>query len=329
MGYNLTQINPAYTLVSDVVVGTATTSVDFTGLSIGKEDDYMFVSTVVNGTASGALYRLFVNNNTTNTNYYYQSVDSNGTSNTASRANEQALCYAFANSTSFNISLLKLTNNGYYLTQSNNHRYVGSSSTYISKIVSTSTFTATSITQLTITASVASAIGAGSRFQLYKRVAPIIADITVSTATTSVDITGLSIDKGSEYVLVSSVVSNANGVSYSSYVNGNATDTNYYSQFIAFDGVGIGGSRGNSPFIMYTSASSTYLFSNMNIKLTNNGYCTYQSNGTEKYGGSSIAGRNAYGTSTFTATSITQLTITASVANGIGIGSRFQLIKLK
>lgn len=329
MGYNLTQINPAYELVSDIVVGTATTSVDITGLNIGKEDDYMLVSDFVNALGTSQFLNLTVNGNNTLTNYYVQQLQVNSTSIAGGRANTQFYASANANQKTMAITNIKLTNNGYFVCQSNVDNSYGTSSLYIDKFYTTSIFTATSITSLRIS-STTNAIGAGSRFQLYKRKAPIIADIIVSTATTSVDITGLSIDKGSEYMLVGTLVAHSSGgENFPIYCdqNGtlNTTLTNYYSQVLQASSTTVVGARINAPYIVDLNASQNG-FVIVNLKLTNNGYFVVQSNGTQLIGGSSILIRNQYNTSTFTTNSITTLRI----GNGnVGVGSRFQLIKLK
>lgn len=328
MGYNLTQTNPAYELVSDIVVGTATTTVDFTGLNFGKTDDLMLVSDFLNSSTDTWL-NILVNGNYTTTNYYEQYVLSTGTLVVSNRSNDSAFNSGSGGSSkSFSKLMFKLTNNGYVVFQSLTERDYGGSSTKLLNYVGTSTFTATSITSLRIASNVASAIGAGSRFQLYKRVAPVVFDYTVSgSAVTSVDITGLTFDKGSEYMLVSTIINtSASGSLYNLYANGNTTDTNYYAQNITADGATVSSGRQNKPYLAYTTnAKST--FSLANLKLTNNGYFVYQDN--TLYDLTTLSMLNYYGTSTFTATSITQLTITASVANAIGIGSRFQLIKLR
>ena len=188
--------------------------------------------------------------------------------------------------------------------------------------------TATSITSLTLTAGT-NGIGAGSRFQLYKRVAPIIYDYTVTTAMTSLDITGLSIDKGSEYMLVGQIINASGSGSWLNlYANANLTKTNYYSQYLYATSTSVSALRSNDARFEY----STTGFGNImiaKIKLTNNGYIITQSDGIAKYGSLALELFNSYITSTFTATSITSLTIGSDVANVIGIGSRFKIIKLR
>lgn len=157
-----------YVLLADVTVGTATTSVDITGLNIGKAEEIVLVSDIVNGTGTNAYYYLYSNANYTNTNYYEQLLGVTSSSIVAERLNRPDYMFADSNSKAFGYSSLKLTNNGYVICQSNEIRAYSGSSTAITNYHTTSTFTATSITSLRISANATNAIGIGSRFQLYK-----------------------------------------------------------------------------------------------------------------------------------------------------------------
>lgn len=322
------KISPAYELVADVTVGTATTQVDFSGLNFGKDDDLLLVGDWVNGVASTSYLSLFLNGNTTETNYYYEILQANGTSVVSGRANGNVVTEASASLKTFFESNLKLTNNGYFISQNESSRNYGSG-VILESIYDTSTFTSTNITKLSIVSNVSNAIGIGSRFQLYRLKAKKVADIIVSTATTQVDITGLSIDKDSEYMLVSDVV-NASGTTdlIALYPNDNVTSTNYYNQNIYATGVDIASSRTNTNycFAVYTGYKN---FAITKIKLTNNGYFVYQSDTIPRYYGTNMFLSKNYGTSTFTMTSISKLSIKANITNAIGIGSRFTLYKMK
>ena len=167
-----------------------------------------------------------------------------------------------------------------------------------------------------------------TRRSVVKNEYQLLADITVSSATTQVDITGLNIGKDEEIVLVVDFV-NASGSTSNlyGYVNDNVTDTNYYTQVLQATGTTVASVRNPQPAIMNNSASSRSL-AIIKIKLTNNGYFVFQTSNNRDYGGSAIQVYEYYGTSTFTLTSITKLSIIASIANSIGIGSRFQLYKV-
>lgn len=314
-----------YQLVSEVIVETATTDVDFTSLNFGKEDDLILVVDYKQP-AFNAL-SIFFNGNNTATNYYIQRLQADGTSVTSARGNSATLT-GIAGANNLTIARIKLTNNGYFVWQSNSLNKYSTTTSTIYDLVGTSTFTGTSITSIRFNAVESNNIAVGSRFQLYKRVAPIVADITVSSATTLVDITGLNITKDSEYMLVADHI---NGVadfgSLRLFANDNTTATNYWLQNFTANGTAYGGARNNTQVISTIDPSAKSL-SITNIKLTNNGYYVFQSYVTRDYGGNEIKLITPRTTSTFTLTEITKLTI-ASQTNAIGIGSRFQLIKLK
>lgn len=152
----------------------------------------------------------------------------------------------------------------------------------------------------------------------------LLADITVETAKTSVDFTGLNIGKAEEIVLNISYLS-PSGATLRFFVNDNTTVSNYYVQHIYAVGTTIAPARTNVSEMVYASTSGSS-YANVKIKLTNNGYCTFQSDTTRHLNGN-IGIQNFYGTSTFTMSSITKITIISDYASQIGIGSRFQLYR--
>jgi hypothetical protein len=328
MGYNLTQKLYGYTLVQDITVSSATTSVSFTGLNITSADDYLLIVDIINATASSQGHYLYFNSNTTGTNYYRQQIYCSSTSVSGSRSNEADPFYTVGNQKTFGIARIKLTNSGFGVVQaSTNYSYGGSSLDSLDRFMTT-TFTMSSITSLTVTSQFSNAIGVGSRFRLYKLNATKVADITVSTATTSVDITGLNIGKSSEYMLVSDVVNNYSGdANVGIYFNGNGNTPNYYTQQIYADSTTVSGSRFSwSDMIFILNAKKSLAVSN--IKLTNNGNVITQTNVNTNYGTASTALLNRNSTSTATFSSINQINI-IGWTNGIGVGSRFQLYRLK
>ena len=141
------------------------------------------------------------------------------------------------------------------------------------------------------------------------------------------DITGLNIGKDGEYYLVSDEVSGANS-DYYLYANDNVTATNYYVQRLTANSTTVSGARANNPSMVDASSGNKTLIMS-NLKLTNSGYIVAQSNSAENYGGSGIILNKYYSTSTFTASAMTKLAITASATNGIATNSRFQLYKIQ
>lgn len=329
MGVIETLKYPSWKKVGEIIVSSPTTSVSFTGLNISKDDDYMLVSDIYNSSASYYDYNLYVNGNTVATNYYYEWLLSNGTSVTSGRINSSAPFGANATSRGFSLSRLKLTNSGYFTYQTNETRMVGTSSLHDVPTVGTSTFTMSLITSLSIVCA-SSAIGVGSRFTLYKCIAPKVADITVTgSAVTSVDIGSLNIGKGSEYMLVSDFYNPQSKLS-NIYLTANANETltNYYSQYIECAGVNKYAARNNDAVIAWSSVTFNTL-AITSIKLTNSGYFVAQSNTMFSHQNTLPELLNHYTTSTFTSTSITSMKVTGSVASSIGIGSRFQLYQMK
>lgn len=328
---NFKKIGLSYELVAEIIVPSTTSSVSFNNLNISKDDDYILLSNVLYGSATGVLY-IYINGNTTATNYYVQTIRKDNSSISSGRGNSSQYSYAYAGgSNSFSRIQLKLTNNGYFNYQSEDQMaYTQHPSWYNgSPYYGASTFTTSNITSITISGSSANILGTNSRFQLYKRVAPIVFDYTVSgSAITSLDITNLSIDKGSEYMLVSSLPSSSASNAIQLYINDNNTSTNYYHQYLYSVNTSVSAGRSTGAYSLWTDNGGFII---TNIKLTNNGYYTWQSNISRSYGDYAwnLNMLNVYGTSTFTASSITKLTISHNTANGIGIGSRFQLIKLK
>lgn len=155
----------------------------------------------------------------------------------------------------------------------------------------------------------------------------LLADIVVrDNPVTNVDITGLDIGKGDEIVLVSDIKNTSASTSVY-YLYFNATTSGYYSQGLSADSTSYPGAR-TTDARMLDIATNQNASLVSNIKLANSGYVISQNNSVENYGSSSVLLNNFYATTTFTATSVTEVRVTGSVANSIGIGSRFQLYKI-
>ena len=324
------KISPAYELVADVTIGTATTQVDFSGLNFGKDDDLMLVSDVINQTASTASLRLFVNDNVTETNYYTQTLNADGTTVNGARVNDNIFNIAnLSGGKGIAITKIKLTNSGYYVYQSDFIRSYGSSSLILYNRYCSSVFTISSITKISIISNIINSIGVGSRFQLYRLKAKKVFDIILFSEMDEIDITGFNIEKDSEYMLVGNVVNDsATTTTFSLFPNDNKTQTNYYNQNILANSTSVSAGRTNTNNFMPSYAGYKN-FSMTKIKLTNNGYFIYQADCIPRYAGADVFFLKNYGTSTFTMTSITKLTIVANATNTMGGGSRFTLYKMR
>lgn len=153
----------------------------------------------------------------------------------------------------------------------------------------------------------------------------LLADTTVSSATTTIDFTGLNISWGEELLMVSNIVGITNYSDIVLYCNSNYTNTNYYSQYLVSTGTTVVSGRLNMPYIANPYNAKTFTVTK--IKLTNNGYFVYQANTEDNSGTSGVLIYNSYGTSTFVTSNITSLRMSSTVSNGINVGSRFQLYK--
>ena len=161
-----TKVEKGYELLADIIVGTATTSVDITGLNIGKGDEVVLVSDIKNTSASTSIYYLYFN--ATTSGYYSQGLSADSASYPGARTTDAQMLDIATNQNASLISSIKLTNSGYVVSQNNSAENYGSSSILLNNFYATTTFTATSVTEVRVTGSVANSIGIGSRFQLYR-----------------------------------------------------------------------------------------------------------------------------------------------------------------
>jgi len=154
-------------VASAVVSGSAVTSVQFTGLDLNTDKDWVLVSIIINATASAADVRLFVNGDTTATNYrasahwFYSgghdkaSVDGPTFANVLASKHLYSVC---------NISIA----NGYPSFLSRTIKG-GDASAVAQDWGGYKEDTEANVTQLDITSTVASSIAVGSEFRLYRR----------------------------------------------------------------------------------------------------------------------------------------------------------------
>ena len=313
--------------IADYTVPSNTTSVVLDSFGTITKDDFVKVEiTHTNPLGSQFGLRLLANAST-NTNYHRQVLGANSSSVVAIRINHSVIFDTPANKSKFGFGFIKLSENDKfnYFGNDNFETTSGVQNAFQYTTSSGTTFPS-GITSLTFEAEATNGIGTGSRIQIYKLAATKVADITVASNTTQVDISNLSIDKDSEYLLVSDFVGAA-GFNMDLVVNDNTTASNYYTQFIRGFGSSTQATRYNTPHISSTgSGTNSLIYSH--IKLSNIGAYTYQSYNMIA-GGTIIQVGNWFGSSTAeNITSITKISIVVSVANAIAAGARFQLYKL-
>jgi hypothetical protein len=152
------------------IVSSPTTSVTFNNLNITKDNEYLLVGEAISNLTTFSSVNIFVNGNTTTSNYSRQLLRGNATSVIANRANAPTIfeLYNFVGATDWTVSKLKLTNSGHFSSQATNVLKVGTNDHYLQKLYATSQFTTDLITSIELRALNANAINTNSRFELYK-----------------------------------------------------------------------------------------------------------------------------------------------------------------
>lgn len=318
-----------YELVADIVVSSSTTQVDFTGLNFTSDDELLLVSDIVGPTTTVSYY-IYANNDTTGANYYHQYISAAIGVVNSSRNTTPKMVASLSGEKAMSNVKIKLTDGGYFTYQASSTRDYSTSGVLIHEYYGSKISTISSITQLNIVSSSANNIGTGSRFKLYKLVAEPLADITTTSDTTQVDITGLNLDETNELLLVSDIQNGtASNANIELFFNNDTASTNYYKQELSADSTTISAGRTNDAILTRLDATNGDTVCYTNVKLTNSGYPMAQGNSIREVGTSGVNLLKDYLTKTGTVTSITQLNLKASVTNAIGTGSRFKLYKLK
>ena len=314
----------AWTEIVDYTVPANTTSVTLTNFGTITKDDFVKVVGTFNSTAAGSIDVQLVANSSVTSNYHNQYLFADTTSISAARSNAAFIQLGRQSNDGTTLGYLKLSENNRLNMLFNDTRVITDGNqvqvNYTYSTSSGATFPS-GITSLTFTAN--RNMEAGSRIQIYKLAAQKVADVKVPANTTQVDLTGFTIEKGSEYLLVSDAGTGALFV----YVNDNTTDSNYWSQSIYGGGTSANAGRQNNPLLINSSSTRVLVYSH--IKLSEISAYTKQSYGIILNGETAPTVANHFASSTAeNITSITKLNIKSSAANGILAGSRFMLYKL-
>jgi hypothetical protein len=315
--------------IKDYTVPTNATSVTLSGFDTITKDDFIkVVTTLVNASSSVNSIRLTANSSI-NTNYTLQYFHSSGTGTDVNRVNVSEYMFAMGNATSNAISYLKLSENNVvnYFTNHTGASNSGVRNDFHYVTSSGATFPS-GITSLTFTSTQTNGIGTGSRIQIYKLAAKKVVDITTVANATQVDLSGFTINKNSEYLLVSYWDSQSGGGDLYLTPNDLTTNTNYYSQYIYGTSSSATAGRVNLPRVGSggtNGTSNTYMY----IKLSEIGAFTTQSYELYNTGTTSPQILNWFMSSTYeNLTSITKLNIRSEGSNGLLAGSRFTLYEL-
>lgn len=162
--------NGQYEVLADIQILEDSTVVDINGLSIDSTDELLLVSNLQNKTATNSNYYLFVNGNTTVSNYFTQGMYINAASRSSSRVTTPIMATQNGGYHGITVTSIKVTDFGYFVADSTHTRnYYQSSVIVMEDYLSTGIFSITSIESLRVSATATGAISEGSRFTLYKR----------------------------------------------------------------------------------------------------------------------------------------------------------------
>ena len=159
----------AMTLLETVTVsGSAATSFPAFASTINLGSDaYILVISAKNATASNSTISLFFNSDTTATNYYRETTDTNGTSIGPSRTNDAVIAVMEASAGTVGDFTMIRDPDGYPVTLGRSSRRAAASISYY-EVAHVRNNTA-NVTGITITASVANSLAVGSYAKLYRR----------------------------------------------------------------------------------------------------------------------------------------------------------------
>ena len=323
----------AWQEIVDYTVPSNTTSVTLNNFGTITKDDFVKVHmTHVSVEPSlDTMVGLTANTATSITSYHTQFLIVLGGTRFQGRQNNARFATSNPLQTSTSFGYLKISEND-RLNVFTNYNHENNSEVRNGFVYATSsgaTFPS-GINTLTFISDITNGIGTGSRIQIYKLAAEKVADITVASNTTQVDITGLDIKKGDEYLLVSNLLATTSSNSVHNLTpNDLTTATDYHTQAIVGEGSSSGAFRANRAELTRGVGTLTNNVVYSHIKLSNIGAYTSQNYQILGQGASNITMVNNFVSSVAeNITSITKLNILSSVSNGIQSTSRFTLYKL-
>ena len=155
-------------LVAETVVsGSAVTSVTFSGLDGNAAGGYYLDMGCINALASAITLKLYINGDTTDTNYYRQYIYADSTSISANRSNLPKIASVAASKTlvtHLNINCVNNVAAWDIVSSDSNGSAMNVNFMYFERVPATS-----NITSITLQGSDSSCIAIGSTFRLYRR----------------------------------------------------------------------------------------------------------------------------------------------------------------
>ena len=148
------------------VTGSAVTSIDFSGLDINTHKSYRIEFELINPVSNYIQYFIYINGDTTNSNYWSQSAVGSGGYMYPARDNSPTFGFVNANGRIFGNILVSLCGGIPYLVATN-ARFTQTNLEVAMHAIA-KTVGVANITQLTFTASVANSIAVGSKVRIYR-----------------------------------------------------------------------------------------------------------------------------------------------------------------
>lgn len=156
------------TLVEQETLTSAATDVTFSGLDIDTDDHYILIIRWKNGASGSSELNLFINGDTTLTNYYSQKNEANGAGVTAARTNDSRIAQvSAANLNSFMLLEISLDPDDYVRAFARDMREGSSLPLLVMRFI-TKVATVANITSITVNCSQANHLAIGTSIGLYK-----------------------------------------------------------------------------------------------------------------------------------------------------------------
>jgi hypothetical protein len=324
-------------LVKDITVGADTNLVCLgDDLDIVRDGGYILKAAIVENSGAAGNGAVYLNGDLANANYrhtgMYVRADGAvmGTGNTQDSTlfNIDATVGAVTRITSeidlaptgIPFIMVEQKSQGGYVSMHGSHRII----------------TSTNVTRIDVSSTVAKGIGAGSHFQLFRRLPGIIPDVTpqesrmlvyettLAQAATQIDIPGLdgNADGGYE-VKVDWVNPTASAVSLKLFANGDMADADYNMVYISGSGSGTTSGGGSKPEIA-TAVAGGWGEIQASVWTNSLGRLVIDATGKDSRSYMVLYGNTSVGTGF---DNINSLTLQASVTNALGIGTRIRVYR--
>jgi len=160
------EIPPGLKEVAEIDVTADTTQITITGLDILADKFYWLILSMKNPTATAAEIAIYINGDTTATNYYVQKLGADGATISADRKNDNEPWYCAAGQNCLGWALLTLTPDG-YATIYSAFNWTELAAVTLSNRYTQHKVAQTNITRLDFICDVTNAIGAGSKLLIF------------------------------------------------------------------------------------------------------------------------------------------------------------------